>query len=284
MKICEMGRVMKKYQIWACLYSLVILVALLNLAAKGFFNARPVSSSMSQTVYSWYYLPHKEGQQPEPMEKAKYIRNYDALYVGAADEKIIYLTFDDCPNNDNIPTILDTLKKHHAGAAFFMTETYIRSHPDVIQRIVSEGSLVCNHTANHVLVTNLSFEKFQAELKGVEDAYFEVTGQQLPKYFRPPQGQFNEVTLSYTEQLGYTTVFWSFRYVDWEVNNQPSEQKAYDTIMGETHPGMIILLHSQSKTNVKILDKIMTDWESEGYTFKTLDDAPNSYLPIVNCR
>lgn len=235
---------------------------------------------MSKTVYMWYYLPNEEGEQPQPMEKAEYIKNYDVLYVGAPEEKVIYLTFDDCPDNDNIPIILDTLKKHSATGAFFMTETYIRRHPDVINRIVSEGSLVCNHTANHVLVTNLSFEKFQAELKGVEDAYFEVTGKQLPKYFRPPQGQFNEVTLSYTEQLGYTTVFWSFRYTDWDVNNQISEQAAYNTIMNETHPGMIVLLHCQSKTNLKILDKIMTDWEAQGYIFETLDNAPNSYLPV----
>lgn len=271
---------MQKFKTWKWLSILCALIILLNFAPKHIFEVHTVNSSLSRSVYLWYYLPHNEGEQPLPMEKAKYKMNYDVLYAGGAEDKVIYLTFDDCPENDNIPKILDIMKKHNATGTFFMTENYIRKHPDVIRRIVCEGSLVSNHTAHHVLVTNLSFEKFQAELKSVEDAYFEVTGQQLLKYFRPPQGQFNEVTLDYTARLGYTTVFWSFRYKDWDVNNQPSEQEAYNMIMKETHPGMIILLHCQSKTNLKILDRIMTDWEAKGYTFETIDHAPDSYLPV----
>lgn len=222
--------------------------------------------------FMWYYLPHDEEQQPKPMEKAGYIKDYDVLYVGNPDKKIIYLTFDDCPENGNIPSILDILEQHHAPASFFMTEVYIRKHPDVIRRIVGDGYLVCNHTSNHIRVTRLSFEKFKAELKGVEDAFREVTGKEIAKYFRPPQGAFNETSLSYTEEMGYTTVFWSFRYVDWEVNNQPSEDAAYKTIIKETHPGEIVLLHCQSKTNVCVLDRVMTTWEQQGYTFGSIDD------------
>ncbi len=234
------------------------------------------SSALSSTVYLWYYLPHDPSQPPEPIEKAKYLGSYDVLYIGPTDEKALYLTFDDCPNNDNIPKILDTLKEHNAPAAFFMTEDYIRRCPDVIRRIVEEGSIVCNHTSSHGSVTSLDFDRFKAELTGVEDAYREATGQELPRFFRPPQGRFSEVTLNYAEKLGYTTVFWSFRYEDWNDYHQPSPQQALKTIISETHPGEILLLHSQSSTNIKILDQLMDTWEEQAYSFKALTDIPNT--------
>jgi peptidoglycan-N-acetylmuramic acid deacetylase len=250
----------------------------LAMGVKGFFSSKPASndSILSSTEYLWYYLPHEPNEAPQPIEKAKYLTKYDVLYIGPTDEKALYLTFDDCPNNNNIPTILDTLEKHKAPAAFFMTEDYIRSHPDMVRRIAGSGSLVCNHTSSHTSVTGLSFEEFEAELKGVEDAYREATGQELPKFFRPPEGRFSEVTLNHARQLGYTTVFWSFRYEDWNVHNQKSEEQAFKIIMTETHPGEILLLHSQSNTNVKILDSLLTTWEEQGYTFKLISDIGNS--------
>lgn len=261
-----------KISTWLIIFLTAAII--LALGIKGFFSSKPVSGEniYSTTEYMWYYLPHEPDKQPKPMEKAKYLGNYDVLFVGSPDSKSLYLTFDDCPNNSNIPKILDVLEKHDAPAIFFMTENYIRQHPDVIQRIVGGGSIVGNHTSSHVGVTGLSFSKFEEELNGVEEAYREATGFELPKYFRPPQGKFNELTLNYAERLGYTTVFWSFRYDDWNEYSQQSEEKAYKIIMSETHPGEILLLHSQSSTNVKILDRLLTAWEEQGYTFEPISD------------
>ncbi len=251
-----------------------IMVAVLVLFANGVFESPQncITEQAAADEYMWYYLPHDSNQQPLPMEKAPYIKNYNILYIGNADENKIYLTFDDCPDNENIPHILDILKDHHAVATFFMTEAYIRKHPDVIERIIGEGSLVGNHTAKHVSVTRLTFENFKAQLQGVEDAFYEITGKTMPKLFRPPQGLFSEQTLKYADELGYTTVFWSFRYTDWDVYNQPSKESAYKIIMSETHPGEIVLLHCQSKTNVSILDSVLTAWEEQGYTFGLVGD------------
>lgn len=233
-----------------------------------------------QTVYAdefmWYYLPHDTDVPPQPMEKAAYISDYNVLYLGDTTQKVIYLTFDDCPNNDNIPEILDILDAHGATAAFFMNEAYILSHPDVICRIAESGSIVGNHTAHHIGMSRVTFEKFKSELAGVEDAYREATGEELPKYFRPPQGLFSEKTLSYAEELGYTTVFWSFRYEDWNLSNQPSDDRAFNTIMAETHPGEIALLHAQSPANLHVLDRVLTAWEEAGYTFGSLRDIPHA--------
>jgi len=253
---------------------LILFIALLALCANGVFEAPAVCQTEQAAAdeFMWYYLPHETDVQPEPMEKAPYIQKHRVIFVGSSEEKKIYLTFDDCPNNDNIPKIIETLKKHKATAAFFMTEAYIRRNPGIIRRIVEEGNLVCNHTAKHVAVTRLTFEEFKEQLSGVEDAYFDATGRNLPKYFRPPQGLFSERTLQYADELGYTTVFWSFRYEDWDVNNQPPPEAAYDLLMKETHPGEIALLHCQSATNVGVLDSVMTAWEEKGYSFGLISE------------
>ncbi len=224
--------------------------------------------------YIWYYLPHERNKQPLPMEKAKFLSEHSVLFVGKPDEKVVYLTFDDCPENNNIPLILDVLEKHKARATFFMTASYIRDHPEVIRKIVENGSIVGNHTTNHVVVSQLTFEKFQKELHGVEDAYQEATGQQLPKFFRPPRGRFSEASLKYADRMGYTTVFWSFCYRDWNEDRQPSADQVYAAILKELHPGEIMMLHSQSSTNVKALDMIVSALIEKGYAFGSIAEIP----------
>ena len=73
------------------------------------------------------------------------------------------------------------------------------------------------------------------------------------------------------KDLGYHTFFWSLAYVDWQENNQPTKEEAFDKLLTRVHPGAIVLLHSTSKTNGEILDELLTKWEEMGYQFKSLD-------------
>jgi peptidoglycan-N-acetylmuramic acid deacetylase len=117
-----------------------------------------------------------------------------------------------------------------------------------------------------------NIEQFNKEFTDTEAAYKEVTGLDMPKYFRPPMGEFSEKTLQLTQQLGYKTIFWSFAHKDWEVNNQPSVQQTHDTVLKRTHNGCILLLHAVSKSNTEALDSIIKDLKAEGYRFGTLDE------------
>ena len=92
------------------------------------------------------------------------------------------------------------------------------------------------------------------------------------KYMRPPKGEFSERTLNITEHLGFKTVMWSFAYVDWEENNQPSKEDAIDKIISNLHNGEVMLLHSTSKTNSEILGEVIDKSREKGYEFKSLDD------------
>ena len=114
-------------------------------------------------------------------------------------------------------------------------------------------------------------EAFQEELTKLEDKYREVTGKNMKKYYRPPQGKYNEENLKMAAEMGYRTIFWSLAYVDWYESDQPSKEEAFEKLVPRLHPGAIVLLHSTSGTNAEILDELLTKWEDMGYEFRTLE-------------
>ena len=115
-------------------------------------------------------------------------------------------------------------------------------------------------------------DRFEAELSELEQVYKEKTGHDMAKFYRPPEGKFNEQNLACAKRLGYTTVFWSLAYADWDNNKQPSPDYAKKLLCDNIHNGAVVLLHSTSQTNARILDTLLTKWEEMGYTFGTLDE------------
>ena len=113
---------------------------------------------------------------------------------------------------------------------------------------------------------------FTEELRSLEQLYEETTGQQLSKFYRPPQGVYSQENLQMAQELGYHTVFWSLAYMDWVNDKQPTADAAFSKLIPRLHPGAVVLLHSTSTTNAAILDELLTQWEDMGYTFGRLED------------
>lgn len=221
---------------------------------------------------NWGLSFQTDGEPPIANASMEELARFDAYYAQNTTEKVLYLTFDAGFENGNTPVILDALKKHSAPATFFVVGTYIESNPDLVMRMEKEGHIVGNHTYHHPDMTKLSsLSAFEKELKDVENAYNNVTGKEMTKFYRPPQGKYNENNLQMAKELGYHTFFWSLAYVDWQENNQPTKEEAFDKLLTRVHPGAIVLLHSTSKTNGEILDELLTKWEEMGYQFKSLD-------------
>lgn len=198
---------------------------------------------------------------------------YDAYYVGNDSEKVIYLTFDCGYENGNTEPILDALKKHNVKATFFVVGHFLETAPDLVKRMAEEGHAVGNHTYHHPDMSAISNkESFQKELNDVADLFYEITGKQLSKYYRPPQGKCNAENVKMAQEAGYSTIFWSLAYVDWDTEKQPSHAEAFDKLTTRIHPGAIVLLHNTSQTNGEILDELLTKWEDMGYTFKPLSE------------
>ena len=100
---------------------------------------------------------------------------------------------------------------------------------------------------------------------------YEKVGYEM-KYIRPPKGEYSERSLSTTNNLGYTTVMWSFAYDDWDENNQGRHEYAKEKIISNIHPGCVMLLHATSKDNMEILGDVIKEIKKMGYEFKSIDE------------
>lgn len=224
---------------------------------------------------SWGLSFPQEGQLPTATANIDELKKFNSYFAEKTDEKIIYLTFDCGYENGNTPKILDALKKHNVPATFFCVGNFLKDNPDLIKRMKAEGHIVGNHTFTHPDMSKIStMDTFQAELTKVEDLYKEITGEEMTKFYRPPQGQYSEQNLEMAKSLGYQTFFWSLAYVDWYQDKQPTKEEAFSKLLKRIHPGAVVLLHNTSSTNGEILDELLSKWEEMGYTFKPLGELP----------
>ena len=232
-----------------------------------------VFASSALTTGSWGLSFRQEGAPPVGNAGKDQLRQYQAAYIGNTNEKVLYLTFDAGYENGCTARILDTLKEKQVPAAFFLVGNYIQRSPDLVRRMVAEGHTVGNHTMHHYDMSKLSDKAtFSKELTDLEALYKETVGQELPKYYRPPQGIYSEENLKMAQELGYQTVFWSLAYVDWNNDAQPTKETAFAKLLPRTHNGAVVLLHSTSKTNAEILGELIDKWKAMGYRFGTLEE------------
>ena len=253
---------MRKKDFWLILAAVAAALAL----AVGQFASEVI------TTGSWGLSFHHAGAAPSGPTSSEKLKQYDAVFVGDPETPVLYLTFDAGYENGCTGKILDTLKKHDVKAAFFLVGNYLQKNTDLVRQMVDEGHIVGNHTMHHPDMSAITDkEAFQKELSGLEELFREITGKELPKYYRPPQGIYSEENLKLAKELGYKTVFWSLAYKDWDNNKQPTAEYALGKLLPRSHNGAVILLHSTSQTNAEVLDQLLTQWKAKGYRFETID-------------
>ena len=247
----------------------VLGLAVLMIVAMVLF---PMMGDVIETG-AWGLSFRTEGSPPIGPAGSDELRRYDAAYLGDPTDKVIYLTFDAGYENGSTAKILDILKKHQVPAAFFLVGNYMEKNADLVRRMVEEGHIVGNHTMHHPDMSKLTDKAtFQKELTDLEDCFRTITGKELPKFYRPPQGLYSQENLKMAQQMGYRTVFWSLAYVDWNNDAQPTPEEAFQKLLPRTHNGAVVLLHSTSQTNAKILDGLLQKWKDMGYRFAGLEE------------
>lgn len=191
---------------------------------------------------------------------------YNAKAIDITEAKVITLTFDQGYENGYTAKILDTLKEKGVKATFFLVMDYAERQPELVKRMIDEGHTVGNHSWHHYSMPELSEEDARSEIMELHDYMLENYGVLMNK-FRPPKGEYSELSLAVTGELGYTTVLWSFAYADWDTDNQPDPEASLQKLIDRAHPGAIYLLHSVSETNAEILGAFIDEMLAQGYSF-----------------
>ena len=230
------------------------------------------SSTISNQKIGWGIKRNDNHEQPDlGANRLKVLSENNGIAIGNKESKKIYLTFDQGYEAGYTKEILKVLKENNVTATFFITAHYLNTQPELIKQMIEENHIVGNHTVKHKSMPDLSNEEIKEEILTLHQTIYEKFQYEM-KYMRPPMGEYSERSLITTNQLGYTTVMWSFAYKDWEENNQPSQEEAIKKITENFHPGEIMLLHGNSKTNANILPEIIKQAREQGYEFYSLDE------------
>ena len=227
--------------------------------------------------FSWYFKPKSDGTRPELCPEADFVDKYDTVTIGREGEKKIYLTFDAGYENGNVEKILDIMKDNDVKGTFFVLPRIVEHNTELCRRMKQEGHLVGNHSVHHKNMGMIGdIETFKKETVRLDEFFLEKTGYEMDKFFRPPEGAFSENTLKFATELGYTTVFWSLAYADWDNNKQMTPEKALKLLLSRTHEGCVLLLHPTSQTNVQILDSYIKTLKRDGYEFCLVSELKKS--------
>lgn len=189
---------------------------------------------------------------------------------GFTSEKKICLTFDDGPDGQVTPQVLDILDKHHVKASFFFTGSKLEQNPEIVKRAYQDGHLVLSHAWSHQQLKSLSQQEIRKEIQMTEDKIYELIGER-PSLIRPPAGYIDKNAASVMKYKGYKIVLWSIDTMDWTQTDKSSIVK---NVTENIRPGDIILMHCDSTNTetVKALPEIITKLRQKGYQFVDLGE------------
>ena len=262
---------------FACLIAWLPGVAAAGVATAGALGdgASSPRTTASNSTRNWWFIPKGAHRRPGiPSAAARLLRRYEGIWIGGRHERVVYLTFDEGWEMGTTARIIGILERAHVKASFFLTGQYIRANRGLTRRLVAHGHLLCNHSWSHpdMVVKAWSRNAFTRELRATERAYRVATGGTLARFLRPPFGRYSARSLQLAEQLGYTTVFWSFAHYDYDEGAQPPVSVTLRRILSAGYPGAIYLLHASSRSNVGALAKAIHGLKAQGFGFATLDE------------
>ncbi len=193
----------------------------------------------------------------------------EALCRAESADKVVALTFDDGPDEDSTPRVLDLLKRYDVRATFFVVGEQARQNPELIHRMVAEGHTVAGHSYYHLPQSTLwSSQRYTEELFRCNDVVARLTGLRM-RLYRPPFGVTNPPIARAVKNLGLIPVGWSVRSLDTITKNR---DRVVDRVMRGLRGGDVILLHDRLENSEELLEKLLTALRTQHYTTATVDE------------
>ncbi len=187
-------------------------------------------------------------------------------------DKIIYLTFDDGPVKEVTPWVIDILDKFNAKATFFCVGDNVRKNPLLLEKIISKGHNIGNHTFNHL-------NGWKTETKEYVDNVLKCNEYFKTNLFRPPYGKIRPTQVTELQKY-FKIICWSVLTGDFD--KEISKEKCLDGILKNACEGSIICFHDSIKAKENLfyaLPAVLTHFSSLGYKFLSI---PYNVKPLIN--
>jgi len=192
---------------------------------------------------------------------------------GKINEKEVALTFDDGPDPENTPVILNILERYHLKATFFIIGKKIIGNEDLIRQIIQKGHKIGNHSYEHSNLWDFqSSGMLRKDIQETHDLIFEITGA-TTNYFRPPYGVINPMIHNALRNFDYLVIAWSKRSLDTILKN---DKKILRRTTKKLRPGDILLFHDTSKTTCILLEQIILTIQKANFEIVSLDKFINT--------
>lgn len=194
----------------------------------------------------------------------------DCICKGPENRQCVALTFDDGPDEEMTPKILDILSEYNIKATFFVTGKNAGSNPELLARIINEGHIIGNHSWSHACTFPLqSAEDIYKELVQCDSLVYSVTGKKM-SLFRPPFGVTNPLIAEAVSKNENVCIGWSIRSLD--TDDRKSRKDVLSRIVRKLHNGSIILLHDRCEGSDELLQSLIIEIIDRNYEITNLDE------------
>ena len=183
-------------------------------------------------------------------------------------KKQIAITFDDGPNLEYTPKLLEILKERGAKATFFVLGCQIEKYPEVLKKAYAEGHEIANHTWNHPDLLETSDDDIISELKTTSTIIEQTIGER-PSLFRPPMGRIDARVEKIIRDFGLEPVLWSVSSQDWAIKDVP---QIVDNIVQNANDEGIILMHDTSDESLEAAALAMDILLEQDFEFVTVSE------------
>lgn len=192
------------------------------------------------------------------------------FYIKTTEKKLA-LTFDISWGKEIPERLLHALKEQdEQKATFFLSGPWSRDHPDVVRAIVRDGHEIASHGQAHVNLSQYSSSQIAANIEAA-DAILKSISQRSPRFFRPPNGDYDATVIETAKSLGYETIIWSVDSLDWK---NPGLPTIHSRVIDGVFPGAILLFHASdsAKQTPAAIPGIISKLRSQGWELVTLGE------------
>ncbi|WP_243289830.1 polysaccharide deacetylase family protein [Bacillus sp. FJAT-47783] len=166
------------------------------------------------------------------------------IYRGHPEKPMVSFIVNVAWGNEYIPEMLDTLKKHHVKATFFLEGRWVKENPELAKMIADAGHEIGNHSYTHPNMAKLPTASVREQLVKTNEVIVATTDVK-PALFAPPSGNFRDEIVQIAHEMEMKTIMWSVDTIDWQ---RPEPHVLVERVMSKIHPGAIVLMHPTSST------------------------------------